>query len=45
MANEFKCVNVWAATKSRMDEAKLCPDESYDSLINRLLDERKKLEA
>jgi hypothetical protein len=35
---EPKTITVKSTTKDRMDAAKLCKDESYDSLINRFLD-------
>ena len=39
----FKTIGIYLKTKDRMDAEKLCKDESYDSLINRLLNERKKI--
>jgi hypothetical protein len=38
MVEEMKTIAVWPKTKERMDTAKLCKDESYDSEINRIID-------
>ncbi|MDI9577903.1 MAG: hypothetical protein QM398_07205 [Thermoproteota archaeon] len=40
--NKLKTIAIWEKTKRRLDTKKLCPDETYNGLINRVLD---KLEA
>ena len=42
MADETTTIQVRCKTKERLDVIKLCKDESYESLIVRLLDEREK---
>ena len=36
--NEFTTISLRHATKERLDNAKLHPDESYEHLLNRLLE-------
>jgi len=40
--NKLQNIAVWEKTKKRLDTKKLCPDETYNGLINRIID---KLEA
>ena len=40
--NKLQNIAVWEKTKKRLDTKKLCPDETYNGLINRIIDKVKK---